>query len=86
MNKTLWVTGAKGFIGRHAALMAAKQGFTVLGLGFGTWCSTEQKSWGLTQWVYGSVNQTNLRVLYQLSGRPSYIIHLAGGVFRRLFF
>ncbi len=82
MNKvgnTCWVTGAFGFIGRRVSLELARQGRTVLGVGHGSWPSSEAKNWGLSFWLNGELNGSNFNSLRDSGGIPSEIYHLAGG-------
>src|ERR1035437_7424509 len=46
MDKTIVVTGAYGFIGRHVARLFAQKGHTVLGIGHGEWSRQEWELWG----------------------------------------
>jgi len=78
-NTTIWITGAKGFIGRHLALYLTRQGHKVYGIGHGLWPSIEAATWGLEGWINGEIDAPNLEVLRQASGIPSVVFHLAGG-------
>jgi UDP-glucose 4-epimerase len=73
---TAVVTGAHGFLGRHAARLLAQRGFRVLGLGHGDWCQPEWEAWGLSKWHRSEVN---LQTLVLHAGSPQVIIHCAGG-------
>jgi UDP-glucose 4-epimerase len=75
----VWVTGAKGFIGRHLALHLSRAGSTVYGIGHGLWPKLDSSAWGLAGWVNGDVKATNLESLKRLAGTPSRIFHVAGG-------
>src|SRR5204862_6555099 len=44
------VTGAHGFLGRHAARHLSRQGWDVIGLGHGSWPHSEWRAWGLGEW------------------------------------
>ena len=80
MNKEcIWITGAHGFIGKHLALMLARSGHTVAGLGHGNWPELEYFKWGMTHWLNGDINFSNLRKLELACGTPDVIYHLAGG-------
>lgn len=76
---SVWVTGARGFIGRYVSRMLAEKGVTVAGLGHGAWPDAEHRACGLTVWLNGDVTHANLDVLAVLTGVPDSIIHLAGG-------
>jgi len=75
MNKTIVVTGANGFLGRHVARQLSQKGHTILGIGHGDWPREEWELWGLSGWQYGDVT---LQTLRQYAGTPSAIIHCAG--------
>ena len=76
---TNWITGARGFIGRHLAKRLASEGHTVVGLGHGAWPASEAASWGVSQWVNGDVTGNNLQALRSTYGLPAVLFHLAGG-------
>lgn len=76
---TIWITGGKGFIGRHLARYLAGQGDRVFGLGHGAWPPMEAAHWGFAGWVNGEISSSNLGQLSQLHGAPDAIFHLAGG-------
>lgn len=77
--KTYWITGARGFIGRHLAQRLASDGFRVAGLGHGAWPAVEAAEWGLAYWLNGDVSASNLAQIYAELGKPEGIFHLAGG-------
>jgi UDP-glucose 4-epimerase len=74
-----WVTGAKGFIGRYLCLHLSQQGYTVLGLGHGAWPLEIAAQSGLSFWVNGEIENSNLAQILHHSGAPDIIYHLAGG-------
>ena len=74
-----WITGAHGFIGRHLSCLLAERGHEVIGLGHGAWPDAEAAAYGLTRWVNGDVNASNLQSLSALHGLPDVVFHLAGG-------
>ncbi|WP_295640770.1 NAD(P)-dependent oxidoreductase [uncultured Methylibium sp.] len=74
-----WVTGAHGFIGRHAARQLQALGYRVLGLGHGGWPADQAAAWGLSHWINGDVSSSNLHALQAIAGLPDCIVHLAGG-------
>lgn len=74
----VWVTGARGFVGRHLARNLATRGSRVAGLGHGHWPDSEARSWGLSAWHNADVSGAELGVLAAQCGRPETIYHLAG--------
>jgi UDP-glucose 4-epimerase len=75
----VWVTGARGFIGRHLSQYLAKQGGLVFGIGHGLWIEKEYKAWGVHSCLNGDITAANLDTLMQQYGAPDVIFHLAGG-------
>jgi UDP-glucose 4-epimerase len=75
----IWITGARGFIGRHVARAYAAAGQTVAGLGHGSWPEAEHRMWGLVDWRNGEVSHANLDALAASLGVPHVVVHLAGG-------
>ena len=74
-----WVTGAKGFIGWHLSRQLSAGGDQVLGVGHGAWPPEIARREGVSFWVNGEIEGTNLWQLAQKSGKPDVIYHLAGG-------
>lgn len=77
MIDSVWITGARGFIGRHLAARLAASGRRVVGLGHGAWPDAER--WGVARWMNGNIAPDNLSQLAHDEGRPGTIYHLAGG-------
>lgn len=77
--KQIWITGAKGFIGRHVAQAFANAGWHALGIGHGSWSEVEARSYGLTTWVESEITHGSLSALCEDTGRPDAIFHAAGG-------
>lgn len=76
---TVWITGGKGFIGRHLARSLAAQDRKVLGIGHGLWPAEEAERWGFAHWCNGEIEAANLSQLQRMSGAPDLVFHLAGG-------
>ncbi len=77
--KTVWITGARGFIGRHTAFAFAAQGHAVAGLGHGAWTDDEHRRWGVGRWTNGEISHANLDAVAVAAGLPDVVVHLAGG-------
>lgn len=75
----VWVTGAKGFIGRHLSTYLSQCGDIVLGLGHGAWPGEIAIKSGISHWVNGEIEDSNLWQLVERSAKPDIIYHLAGG-------
>lgn len=76
---TVWITGGKGFIGRHLARLVSLRGERVCGIGHGLWPAAEAGKWGYTNWCNGEIKAVNLSQLARGSGVPDFVYHLAGG-------
>jgi UDP-glucose 4-epimerase len=76
---TTWITGARGFIGRHLARSLANQGHTIIGVGPGTVADADAATWGVTRWLNGEIGASNLQALLNDHGAPETVFHLAGG-------
>ncbi len=79
LGYVIWITGTRGFIGRHLAARLSHQGHTVVGVGHGPWPQSEATGWGVQRWLNGSIHSANLQQLMRYGGAPEYIFHLAGG-------
>lgn len=75
----VWITGGKGFIGRHLAKFISSPKIQVSGLGHGSWTDAEFRRWGFTEWFNADIDFASLTQLSKQSGAPDTIIHLAGG-------
>lgn len=76
---TIWITGGKGFIGRHLARLVSREGHRVCGIGHGLWPAEEAGKWGYVDWCNGEIEPSNLSQLAQRNGLPDAVFHLAGG-------
>lgn len=74
---TIWITGGKGFIGRHLARLASLEGNRVCGIGHGLWPAEEAEKWGYADWCNGEIEAANLSQLAQRNGLPDAVYHLA---------
>jgi len=75
MKSTALITGANGFIGRYVARRFSEAGYSVMGIGHGSWGRDEWKGWGIAEWHAADVTAETL-VTY--AGRPDVIVHCAG--------
>src|SRR5262249_49851829 len=75
----IWITGTRGFIGRHLAAWLCRQGHTVVGIGHGPWPPAEAQAWGVHRWLNAGIHGSNLQQLLRDGGLPDYIFHLGGG-------
>jgi len=73
-DMSILITGAAGCVGRHVAQEFSRRGFSVSGLGWGTF--PEYADWGLDQWVEANVSMESLLEFFP---RPQVIVHCAGG-------
>jgi UDP-glucose 4-epimerase len=76
MDKTIVITGAYGFLGRHVARLFARKGHTVFGIGHGEWSREEWETWGLSAWRQADITLAALKDYVEC---PSLIVHCAGG-------
>lgn len=76
---SVWITGGKGFIGRHLARFIASQSHKVLGIGHGLWTEDDYMQWGFKYWLNADIDFASLTHLMVQFGPPDVIIHLAGG-------
>jgi UDP-glucose 4-epimerase len=73
--RTILVSGAQGFIGRHVSRAAALQGDRVVGIGLGEWIEETWRSWGLSGWHELDLTVKNL---VSCAVTPDVIVHCAG--------
>jgi UDP-glucose 4-epimerase len=74
-----WITGARGFIGRHLAVHLLKNGYQVAGIGHGAWADSNVFGGNVCHWINGEIHASNLHSLRESSGAPDLVFHLAGG-------
>lgn len=79
MTRPIWITGGKGFIGRHLATHFSSQSRVTYGLGHGLWTQDEYAHWGFKSWLNAEIDHSSLSYLASSSGLPGIIFHLAGG-------
>lgn len=75
MRKKAIILGAAGFVGRHVARALDAAGYTVSGIGHGTWSREEWRRWGLAEWYSADVDG---EALLTYAGEPDLIIQCAG--------
>ena len=76
---SVWITGARGFIGSHLIRELAAAGHSVHGIGHGALEQAECARVGLQSWINGEIEAANLDALAAVHGCPSAVFHLAGG-------
>jgi len=79
VDRSVWVLGARGFLGRYVAREASARGMRVLGTGHGMWLEDDAAVWGVSTWVNGEIDEANLEYLVSAGGIPDAIFHCAGG-------
>ena len=72
-DKQAIVTGAYGFLGRHVAKVFSENGYTVTGLGHGTWLRSEWQNWGFSEWHPCNISMDSLNTYVQ---QPDVVVTL----------
>jgi UDP-glucose 4-epimerase len=75
VTRTVLVTGANGFLGRHVSRSAARHGDRVIGIGHGDWTEETWRTWGLAEWHELDVTVASL---VAHAGTPDLVVHCAG--------
>jgi UDP-glucose 4-epimerase len=73
------VTGAAGFLGKHAALALAEAGFEVIGTGIGDLVSDDLNWSKMARYYSTPITAQSVRELLANKKAPSVIFHAAGG-------
>jgi UDP-glucose 4-epimerase len=76
-NSTAIVLGAAGFVGRHVCRALSAHGYTVLGVGHGTWIESEWRECGISKWLAADIDLDSLDHLTN-GIQPQFIVHCGG--------
>jgi UDP-glucose 4-epimerase len=77
MSRQVLVTGAKGFIGRHAARALAAAGCSVTGIGHGAWSEADARAFGVSRWIDTDITLDALNAM-AIDGPNDCVVHCAG--------
>ncbi|HEC14102.1 MAG TPA: NAD(P)-dependent oxidoreductase [Acidiferrobacteraceae bacterium] len=77
-QKTVFVTGAEGFLGRYTTRAFHKAGWCVVGLGHATLPAGEHTKWGMEHMFHGDISPMLLTSAFDGYGAPDLLIHAAG--------
>lgn len=73
--KTVLITGAHGFLGRHCAREFGRRGWRVIGMGHGSWPGESPEAFGIHRWIGTDVDLAALRGVGE---RVDLVVHCAG--------
>jgi UDP-glucose 4-epimerase len=73
--KTVLITGAYGFLGRHTSAYFKARGCRVIGMGHGCWEGKEAADYGIDLWIQGNICNEKLTTIEE---PVNCIIHCAG--------
>jgi len=74
-TKKVLITGAHGYLGRYTALCFKHRGYSVYGIGHGSWAQQEYTSYGLDGWLDSDVN---LESILSINIVFDIIVHCVG--------
>ncbi|MBR0843871.1 NAD-dependent epimerase/dehydratase family protein [Bradyrhizobium liaoningense] len=80
----VWITGARGFLGRHVARRFAAAGWDVAGIGIGSAFDVQISELPFVQiagkpaWIERMIDEASLAELLSLTGPPAAVFHAAG--------
>jgi len=74
--KTVCITGAHGFLGRHTAKLFKAKGYRVIGVGHGEWGFDNPSGFGIDKWIESDVDFTTLS---KIDDKIDLVVHCAGG-------
>ena len=77
-QRRVYITGAQGFLGRHAARAFSNRGWHVIGLGRQSLPSGGHTAWGMDCVFTGDIAPHLLRHAHHEIGPPDVIVHAAG--------
>jgi UDP-glucose 4-epimerase len=75
---TVWILGAKGFLGRHAARRFSADGYRVIGIVRSEWDVYQRRFWGVEAWSGRGVEPAALDAVFDQFWRPDLVVHMAG--------
>jgi UDP-glucose 4-epimerase len=78
VGATVWIVGAKGFLGRHIARRFSADRYRVIGIGRNDWDADQRRPWGVGAWSGAGVEPAALNALFDQFGRPDLVVHAAG--------
>ena len=76
----IWITGARGFIGRYLSKQLSKSGSYTIGIGNREQLVNEKEEWGLKKFVKHPISQFNLDKIAEQEGQPRCYISSCRGI------